>query len=101
MLSNKWTFSLKVLVLLVTVGFIATPAMAGEFDVTLDTTGDVSSAGELQLMHPADGTLEVLLTSRRRLRRSRLLPRLTIWTAMCLASPLLRLHPRLPLRKRR
>ena len=59
MLSNKWTFSLKVLVLLVTVGFIATPAMAGEFDVTLDTTGDVSSAGELQLMHPADGTLEV------------------------------------------
>ena len=59
MLSNKWTFSLKVLVLLVTVGFIATPAMAGEFDVTLDTTGDVSSAGELQLRHPADGTLEV------------------------------------------
>ena len=55
MLSNKWTFSLKVLVLLVTVGFIATPAMAGEFDVTLDMMGDKSSADGLQVIHPGDG----------------------------------------------
>ena len=58
MLSNKWTFSLKVLVLLVTVGFIATPATAGEFDVTLDMSRDIGSADGLQVARP-DTTLVI------------------------------------------
>ena len=56
MLSNKWTFSLKVLVLFLTVGFMATSAMADEFDVSLDKTNDVSTAtDDLELVHPGDG----------------------------------------------
>ena len=29
--------------------------MAGEFGVALDVTGDISSAADLQLLHPGDG----------------------------------------------
>ena len=52
MLSNKMTVSLMSLITIIALVFVVSPAMAGEFDVTLDTSGDVSSAGELQLVHP-------------------------------------------------
>ena len=52
MLSKKMAFSLTSLITILALVFVVSPAMAGEFDVTLDTTGDVSSAGELQLVHP-------------------------------------------------
>ena len=52
MLSKKMAFSLTSLITILALVFVVSPAIAGEFDVTLDTTGDVSSAGELQLVHP-------------------------------------------------
>ena len=52
MLSKKMAFSLMSLITLFAFAFVVTPAMAAEFGVSLDMTGDVSTAGELQLMHP-------------------------------------------------
>ena len=58
MLSNKWTFSLKVLVLLVAVGFMAMPAMAATFggDLVMDdaTDPDISHKDGLQLEWTSD-----------------------------------------------
>ena len=55
MLSKKMAFSLMSLITLLAFAFVAPTAMAGEFGVALDVTGDVSSAADLQLAHPADG----------------------------------------------
>ena len=56
MLSNKMTFSLMSLITILAFAFVVTPAMAGEFGVSLDKTGDVSTAtGDLELVHPGDG----------------------------------------------
>ena len=55
MLSKKMAFSLMSLITLLAFAFVAPSAMAGEFGVTLDVTGDVSSADGLQLVHPGDG----------------------------------------------
>ena len=52
MLSKKMAFSLMSLITLLAFAFVAPTAMAGEFGVSLDATGDVSSAGDLQLPHP-------------------------------------------------
>ena len=52
MLSKRMTFSLMSLITLLAFAFVVPSAMAGEFGVSLDTTGDVSSAGDLQLAHP-------------------------------------------------
>ena len=61
MLSKKMAFSLMSLITLLALTFVAPSAMAGEFDVGLDTTGDVSSADDLQLDHPGDGNIEVVV----------------------------------------
>ena len=61
MLSNKWTFSLKVLVLLVAVGFMAMPAMAATFGGDLITTSDVSHQDGLQLALPDSGNLTFMV----------------------------------------
>ena len=56
MLSNKMTFSLMSLITILAFAFVVTPAMAGEFDVSLDKTNDVSTAtDDLELEHPGDG----------------------------------------------
>ena len=51
MLSKKMAFSLSLITILALV-FVALSAVAGEFGVSLDMTGDVSSVGDLQLVHP-------------------------------------------------
>ena len=56
MLSNKMTFSLMSLITILAFAFVVTPAMAGEFGVSLDKTGDVSTAtDDLELVHPGAG----------------------------------------------
>ena len=52
MLSKKMAFSLMSLITLLALAFVVPSAMAGEFDVALNVTGDVSSADDLQLVHP-------------------------------------------------
>ena len=52
MLSKKMEFSLMSLITIFALALVAPSAMAGEFGVALDATGDVSSAGDLQLAHP-------------------------------------------------
>ena len=52
MLSKKMAFSLMSLITIFALAFVVPSAMAGEFGVALDATGDVSSAGDLQLAHP-------------------------------------------------
>ena len=53
MLSNKWTFSLKILVVMLAVAFVGHTAMAAEFGVTLSVGAgvDVSSADNIQVEH--------------------------------------------------
>ena len=58
MLSNKMTVSLMSLITIIALAFVAPSAMAGEFDVTLDMTGDISAADGLQVRIP-DTTLEI------------------------------------------
>ena len=58
MLSKKMAFSLMRLITIFALALVAPSAMAGEFAVSLDMTGDVSSAGDLQLAHPGT-SLEV------------------------------------------
>ncbi len=55
MLSKKMAFSLMSLITLLAFAFVVPSAMAGEFGVALDVTGDKSSAADLQLLHPGDG----------------------------------------------
>ena len=56
MLSNKMTVSLMSLITILAFAFVVTPAMAGEFGVSLDKTNDVSTAtDDLELEHPGDG----------------------------------------------
>ena len=56
MLSKKMAFSLTSLITIFALAFVVTPAMAGEFGVSLDKTGDVSTAtDDLELVHPGDG----------------------------------------------
>ena len=52
MLSNKMTFSLMSLITIIALAFVVPSAMAGEFDVTLDGTEDVSAAADFQMDHP-------------------------------------------------
>ena len=53
MLSKKMAFSLMSLITIIALAFVAPTAMAGEFDVTLDVTEDVSAAADFQMKHPA------------------------------------------------
>ena len=55
MLSNKWTFSLKILVVMLAFAFVGHSAMAAEFGVTLSVGSgvDVSSADNIQVEHGA------------------------------------------------
>ena len=55
MLSKKMAVSLTSLITIFALAFVATPAMAGEFGVSLDTTNDASAADDYQLLHPGDG----------------------------------------------
>ena len=62
MQSNKWTFSLKVLVLLIAIGFVATSAMAdNNIGSALVMDMDIGNADGLQLQHPSatDGTAAI------------------------------------------
>ena len=52
MLSKKMTVSLMSLITIFALAFAVPSAMAGEFGVSLDMTGDISTAGGLQLEHP-------------------------------------------------
>ena len=56
MLSNKWTFSLKILVVMLALAFVGHTAMAAEFAVTLSVGAgvDVSSADNIQVEHSID-----------------------------------------------
>ena len=59
MLSNKWTFSLTSLVVMLALAFVVPSAMAAEFTVglTVGTDVDISSAGEIQVEYSdADAT---------------------------------------------
>ena len=51
MLSNKWTFSLKILVVMLAVAFVGHSAMAAEFAVTMSVGSgvDASSADNIQV----------------------------------------------------
>ena len=60
MLSKKMTVSLMSLITIFALAFAVPSAMAGEFGVSLDMTGDISTAGGLQLSHP--GTDELMVT---------------------------------------
>ena len=53
MLSNKWTFSLKILVVMLAVAFVGHSAMAAEFAVTMSVGSgvDASSADNIQVEH--------------------------------------------------
>ena len=56
MLSKKMAVSLTSLITIFALAFVVAPAMAGEFGVSLDKTGDVSTAtDDLELVHPGDG----------------------------------------------
>ena len=56
MLSNKWTFSLKILVVMLAVAFVGHSAMAAEFGVTLSVGAgvDASSADNIQVDRTID-----------------------------------------------
>ncbi len=59
MLSNKWTFSLKILVLMLAFGFVASSAM-GEFEIKiLAEDADVSFADKIQVAYGAPTTIMV------------------------------------------
>ena len=51
MLSNKWTFSLKILVVMLAVAFVGHTAMAAEFGVAMSVGAgvDASSADNIQV----------------------------------------------------
>ena len=51
MLSNKWTFSLKILVVMLALAFVGHTAMAAEFGVTMSVGAgvDASSADNIQV----------------------------------------------------
>ena len=53
MLSNKWTFSLKILVVMLALAFVGHSAMAAEFAVTMSVGSgvDISSADDVQVEH--------------------------------------------------
>ena len=53
MLSNKWTFSLKILVVMLALAFVGHTAMAAEFAVTMSVGSgvDVGSADNIQVEH--------------------------------------------------
>ena len=55
MLSNKWTFSLKILVVMLALAFVGHTAMAAEFAVTLSVGPDVdiSSPDNIQAAYGA------------------------------------------------
>ena len=57
MLSNKWTFSLKILVVMLAVAFVGHSAMAAEFAVTMSVGSgvDASSADNIQVEHSRTG----------------------------------------------
>ena len=65
MLSNKWTFSLKILVVMLALAFVGHTAMAAEFGVTLSVGAgvDASSADNIQVEYPSgeQSTLMVML----------------------------------------
>ena len=61
MLSKKMAFSLMSLITLLAFAFVAPTAMAGDFGVALDVTGDVSSAADFQVAYPADDSLKVIV----------------------------------------
>ena len=60
MLSNKMAFSLVNLIAIFALVFVAPSAMAGEFGVFLDMTGDVSSVGGLQVVHPGTSLVAIV-----------------------------------------
>ena len=59
MQSNKWTFSLTSLVVILALAFVGSSAMAGEFGVSLDMMNDISHADGLQLPTAATIALTV------------------------------------------
>ena len=61
MLLKKVAVSLACLAITVALTFGAPPARAAEFNVVLDTSGDIGAADGLQLPYPADNTLPVVL----------------------------------------
>ena len=56
MLSNKWTFSLKILVVMLAVAFVGHTAMAAEFGVAMSVGSgvDVGSADNIQVEHSSN-----------------------------------------------
>ena len=61
MLSEKMAFSLVRLIMIFALVLVAaSAAMAGEFGVSLDTTGDVSSVGGLQVVHPGTSLVAIV-----------------------------------------
>ena len=59
MMSNKWAFSLTTLITIFALAFVVTPAMAGEFGVSLNMASDISAADGLQLEHPGTDSVTV------------------------------------------
>ena len=62
MLSKKMAFSLTSLITIFALAFVAPSAMAGEFDVTLDATEDVSAAADFQMNRPATSLVVTILS---------------------------------------
>ena len=61
MLSNKWTFSLTSLVVILALVFVVPSAMAAEFAMTLGvgTDVDISGAGDIQVVYGNTGTTDI------------------------------------------
>ena len=64
MLSNKWTFSLTSLVVILALAFVVPSAMAAEFGVTLSVgpDADISSADDIQVAYGGDATVIKIAT---------------------------------------
>ena len=62
MLSNKWTFSLKILVMMLALCFVASSAMA-QFEIKLSVgDADVSFADGNQVVYDSDTTIKIMST---------------------------------------
>ena len=66
MLSNKWTFSLKILVVILVLALVAPSAMAGEFSVSLGVSSDTdvsfADGNQVEIDEDAATTTDIMVT---------------------------------------
>ena len=93
MLSNKWTFSLTSLVLILALALVVPSAMAGEFGVTLsiDSSLNISAESGNHVAYGADLEIQIATGG---VVSSLLLPRLRVIRVRLLVTTLPRWHYR-------